>query len=143
MGVLGAIVLSKALLMRAAQAELPECRSVGAELVGYQQFRREALFPEQLAHQPQRRPLVASEPAYREPRPRDRQRATDTFADRRFARPSRRDATDRSGVGGTDGADAQSWTRTSEPSAAPSRKKVPARAQRVALPHRGSSRRTG
>jgi len=46
--------------MRAAQAELPECRSVGAELVGHQQFRREALFPEQLAHQPQRRPLVAS-----------------------------------------------------------------------------------
>src|SRR3954447_20364402 len=60
MGILGAIVLSKALLMRAAQAELPECRSVGAEFVGHQQFRREALFPEQLAHQPQRRPLVAS-----------------------------------------------------------------------------------
>jgi len=46
--------------MRADQAELPECRSVGGELVGHQQFRRETLFPEQLTHQPQRRPLVAS-----------------------------------------------------------------------------------
>ena len=45
--------------MRASQAELPESRPVGAELVGNQQFRREALFPEELAHQPQRRAFVA------------------------------------------------------------------------------------
>src|SRR5471032_938257 len=46
MGVLRAIVLSEALLMRAGRAELPESRPVGAELVGRQQFRHEALFPE-------------------------------------------------------------------------------------------------
>src|ERR1700730_7129874 len=33
--------------------------AVGARLVGYQQLRREALFLEQLAHQPQRCALVA------------------------------------------------------------------------------------
>jgi hypothetical protein len=60
MGVLGAIVRPQPLLMRAGQAELPESRSVGAELVGRQQFRHEALFPEELAHQPERRALVAS-----------------------------------------------------------------------------------
>jgi hypothetical protein len=60
MGVFGAVVLSNALLMRACQAKVPEGRSVGVQLVGDQQFRREALFPDQLAHQPERRALVAS-----------------------------------------------------------------------------------
>src|SRR6202023_3992835 len=59
MGIFGAVVLPQSLLMRAGQLEVPEGRAVGAELVGRQQFRREALFLEQLAHQPEGRPLVA------------------------------------------------------------------------------------
>jgi hypothetical protein len=59
MGVLGPIVLPQPLLMRAGQAQVPESRSVGAALVGSQQFRRETLFLEELAHQPECRPLVA------------------------------------------------------------------------------------
>ena len=59
MRVFGAIVLPEPLLMRAGQAELPERRAIGAKLVGSQQFRCETQFAEQLAHQPQRRPLVA------------------------------------------------------------------------------------
>src|SRR5580700_4460695 len=39
--------------MRTGQAKLPKSGSVGAQLVSRQQFRREALFPEQLAHQPE------------------------------------------------------------------------------------------
>src|SRR4030088_595415 len=46
--------------MSAGQPKMPECSSVGAELVGRQQFRHEALFPEQLAHQPECRALVAA-----------------------------------------------------------------------------------
>src|SRR5262249_8657893 len=45
--------------MTASQAKLPERRSVGAELVSGQRFRCETLFPEQLAHEPERRPLIA------------------------------------------------------------------------------------
>jgi len=44
--------------MTAGQAQVPESRSVGAELVGRKQFRREALCLEELAHQPDCRPLV-------------------------------------------------------------------------------------
>ena len=39
--------------MRAGEAQLPERRAVGAQLVGDQQLRCEALFLEQLAHQPE------------------------------------------------------------------------------------------
>jgi hypothetical protein len=38
------------LFMRAGQSQLTECRAVGTQLVGYEQFRREPLFLEQLAH---------------------------------------------------------------------------------------------
>jgi hypothetical protein len=54
------IVLSQPLLMRTRQPQTPERRGIGAQLIGDQQFRREALFLEQLAHQPQRRSSVAS-----------------------------------------------------------------------------------
>jgi hypothetical protein len=54
MGILNPVVLPGALLMRASQAQLPESRSVGAQLVGNQHFGRETLFLEQLAHQPER-----------------------------------------------------------------------------------------
>jgi hypothetical protein len=60
MGILNAIVLSQALLMRAGQPQLLESRSVRAQLVGDQQFRRGTCLFEQLAHQPQRRALVAA-----------------------------------------------------------------------------------
>ena len=46
MGIFRAIVLPQSLLMTAGQAEVPESSSVGAELIGRQQFRREAQFPE-------------------------------------------------------------------------------------------------
>src|ERR1700694_3644881 len=59
MGVLRAIVLPQSLLMTAGQVEGPEGRAGGAEPVGRQQFRRETLFLEELAHQPECRPLVA------------------------------------------------------------------------------------
>ena len=39
--------------MRAGQPKMPKRRAIGAQLVGDQQFRREALFLEQLAHQPE------------------------------------------------------------------------------------------
>ena len=45
--------------MPTGQSETPERRGVRAQLVGDQQFRRETLLLEQLAHQPQRRPGVA------------------------------------------------------------------------------------
>jgi hypothetical protein len=45
--------------MRAGQAKLPKGGFVRPQLAGRQQFRREALFPEQLAHQPECRTLVA------------------------------------------------------------------------------------
>src|SRR5258707_14928334 len=45
--------------MTAGQAQVPESSAVGAQLVGRQQFRREALFLEELAHQPECSPLVA------------------------------------------------------------------------------------
>ena len=46
--------------MATGQSQTPERRGVGAQLVGDQQFRREILLLEQLAHQPQRRADVAS-----------------------------------------------------------------------------------
>ena len=46
MRILRPIVASKTLFMRAGQPQMPECRAVGAQLVGYQQFRRESLFLE-------------------------------------------------------------------------------------------------
>jgi hypothetical protein len=45
--------------VRAVQSQTPERAGVGARLVGNQQFRRKALFLEQLAHQPQRCPSIA------------------------------------------------------------------------------------
>src|SRR5271168_3456314 len=45
--------------MDAGQAEMPEGRAVRAKLVGRQGFRREAEFSQKLAHQSERRPLVA------------------------------------------------------------------------------------
>jgi hypothetical protein len=60
MRILRPIVLPKPLLMWTDQSETPERRGVGAQPVGDQQLRRKALLLEQLAHQPQRRPTVAS-----------------------------------------------------------------------------------
>jgi hypothetical protein len=59
MRILRPIILPEPLLMRTGQSETAERRGVGAQFVGDQQFRREAVLPEQLAHQPQRRPAVA------------------------------------------------------------------------------------
>jgi hypothetical protein len=53
------IVISQSLLMRTGKPETPERCGVGAQLVGDQQFGRETLLLEQLAHQPQRCPTVA------------------------------------------------------------------------------------
>ena len=60
MRILGTIVLPEPLLMTAGQLQLPECRAVGPQLVGHQQFRHKPLLSEKLAHQPQRRPAVAA-----------------------------------------------------------------------------------
>jgi len=46
--------------MHASQSQTPERRGVRAQLISDQKFGREALLLEQLAHQPQRRPGVAS-----------------------------------------------------------------------------------
>src|SRR5260370_11397558 len=45
--------------MRADQAKMSKSGSVRAQLVSRQQFRREALFLKELAHQPECSPLVA------------------------------------------------------------------------------------
>jgi hypothetical protein len=52
MRVLGAIVSTEPLFMRAGQPQTPERRCVGAQLVGYRQLPREALLLKKLAHQP-------------------------------------------------------------------------------------------
>ena len=59
MGVFSAIVFSEAPIVRAVEAQLPESRAVGAQLVGDQQLRCEALFLEQLAHQPECRLCIS------------------------------------------------------------------------------------
>src|SRR6202011_2108412 len=56
MRILRPIVFPKPLLMPTGQSKTPERGGVGAQLVGNQQFRHEAVLLEQLAHQPQRRP---------------------------------------------------------------------------------------
>src|SRR3982074_526497 len=60
MGILGTVVRSQPLLMRAGQAKMPKSGSIRAQLVSRQQFGHEALFPEELAHQPECCPLVAA-----------------------------------------------------------------------------------
>jgi hypothetical protein len=60
MRVFGAVVFPQPLLVRAGQSQPPERGGVRAQLVGDQQFGREALLLEQLAHQPQRRPGVTA-----------------------------------------------------------------------------------
>src|SRR5438477_7843656 len=59
MGVFSAIVFSEAPIVRAVEAQLPESRAVGAQLVGNQQLRCEALFLKQLAHKPKCRLRIA------------------------------------------------------------------------------------
>src|SRR5271165_6521751 len=60
MRVLRPIVAPKPLFVRTGQSQAPERGSIGAQLVGHQQFRRKPLLSEKLAHQPQRRPAVAA-----------------------------------------------------------------------------------
>jgi hypothetical protein len=122
------IVIPQPLLMRTSKPETPERRGVGAQLVGDQQFRCETLLLEQLAHQPQRRPGVA--PAldqHVEELALVVDGATDTSARRRSAPPSRPGASDCSAADGTGVAVARSPVRISAPSAAPFRKRYPAR----------------
>ena len=59
MRVFGPVVFAQSLLMQAVQSQTPERGGVRSQFVGDQQFRHEALFRKQLAHQPQRRPTVA------------------------------------------------------------------------------------
>jgi hypothetical protein len=58
--ILRPVVTPKPLFMTTGQSERSERGGVGAQPVGDQQFRDEALLLEQLAHQLQRRPTVAS-----------------------------------------------------------------------------------
>ena len=51
MGILGAIVLSQALLMVTIQPEVPQGGAVRTQLVGGHPLGGEALFPQQLAHE--------------------------------------------------------------------------------------------
>jgi hypothetical protein len=51
MGILGAIVLSQALLMVTIQPEVPQGGAVRTQLVGGHPLWGEALFPQQLAHE--------------------------------------------------------------------------------------------
>ena len=52
MRILRSVVFPKPLLMPTGQSQSSERAGVRAQLVGDQQFRREALFPERFAHQP-------------------------------------------------------------------------------------------
>ena len=60
MRVLRPVVFPKPLLMSTGQSQTSERAGVGAQLVGDQQFRYEALLLEQLTHQPQGRPTIAA-----------------------------------------------------------------------------------
>ena len=60
MRILRPIVTPKPLFVPTAQSLALERGSIGAQLVGYQQFRHKPLLLEKLAHQPQRRPAVAA-----------------------------------------------------------------------------------
>src|SRR5258708_6365128 len=60
MRVFGPVVHPEPLFMRASQPQTPECRGVGAQLVGYQQPRRKPLLSQKLTHEPQRGPAVAA-----------------------------------------------------------------------------------
>jgi hypothetical protein len=60
MRVLRPVVFPKPLLMSTGQSQTSERAGVGAQLVGDQQFRHEALLLEQLTHQPQGRPTIAA-----------------------------------------------------------------------------------
>src|SRR5205807_9504986 len=135
MRILCPIILPEPLLMRTGQSETAECCGVGTQFVGDQQFRREAVLLEQLAHQPQRRPAVAPAldkqvedlalvidgPPEVHPLPGDPHHQ------------SRPNANDRSAEGDAGAAVARSPNRTSAPSAAPFRKRCRARA-RPAVP---------
>jgi hypothetical protein len=59
MGVFSEIVFSEAPIVGACEVQLPESRAVGAQLVGDEQLRCEALFLEQLAHQPECRMRIS------------------------------------------------------------------------------------
>src|SRR5271166_625918 len=111
MRILRPIIASETLLMRAGQPKMPRCPAVRTQLVGDQQFRREALLLEQLAHQPLRACRVGAEPAYPGSRPRGRRRATDTSACRRSEPPSRRAAIGRSAAAGAAAACERSRTK--------------------------------
>jgi hypothetical protein len=52
------MVFPKPLLMAARYFELPESGSLGAQLVGHDHLRSEALFSEQLAHESNGRALI-------------------------------------------------------------------------------------
>ena len=119
MGVFSAIVFSEAPIVEAGEVQLPKSRAVGAQLVGDQQLGCEALFLEQLAHQPGCRLGIAPtlNEHVRGPRPHGRRRATGTSAFRRSGRPSRRGAIARSGVGGLAAACVRSAGRILAPSA--------------------------
>src|ERR1700741_2061061 len=60
MRVLRPVVFPKPLLMSTGQSQTSERAGVGAQLVGDQQFRHEALLLEQLTHEPQGRPTIAA-----------------------------------------------------------------------------------
>src|SRR5271156_3191944 len=59
MRILGPVVLPQALLVARRQAQLRLGRSIGAELIGDKRLGREALLPEQFAHELRSRPCVA------------------------------------------------------------------------------------
>ena len=141
MRILRAIVLPEPLLMRAGQLQLPERRTIGAQLVGHQQFRHKPLLSEKLAHQPQRRPGVA---ASVDEHVEDLAFVVDGTPEvhpacRRSEQPSRPGAIDRSGGDGAAAAARDQGGQISAPSAAPFHRRGQAHA-RPAVPRRlGSS----
>jgi hypothetical protein len=58
-GLFGEIIFFEAPIVTAGEAQLPERRAVGAQLIGDQQLRCKALFLEQFAPQPERRVRIA------------------------------------------------------------------------------------
>src|ERR1700722_10813864 len=59
MRILGPVVLPQALLRSSREAELRLRRSVGAQPIGDERLGREALLPEQFAHELRGRPCIA------------------------------------------------------------------------------------
>ena len=139
MRILRPVIFPKALLAPTGQSHMPETPAVGAQLVGDQQFRHEALLLEQLADQPQRPPTVGwrwISISRTSPSSSTARHDTSVCGDRTTISSK---TSDRSAEGAAGAAVARSRGRISAPIAAPFHRRCRDHARPAAPRHRGSS----